>query len=190
MGERCHISRLRGLPLPKMENLSKSEALLCGPNGKESACSTADLASLPQSGRSPGEENGKLLQYSSLQNPMDRWAWGATVHGRAESDTKERLTLWLFTPRLRPATCLTSHVTCSGGETVPTSGSPKHNSICSRAALPRKGSTLKLNLMNFSTLTSTHLSFPTHPIIKLTHIQESWSQPMERRKAIDWKHTV
>lgn len=75
-------------------------------------------------------------------------------------------------------------------QTVPTSGSPKYNSMCFRAALPRKGSTLKLNSMNILTLTSTHLSFPTHPIIKLTCIQESWSQPMDRRKATDWKQTV
>ena len=42
---------------------------------KESACSAGDPRSIPESGRSPGEENGNPLQYSSLENPMDRGAW-------------------------------------------------------------------------------------------------------------------
>ena len=42
----------------------------------------------PGSGRSPGEGNGKLLQYSCLGNPMDRGAWRATVHGFAKSQTQ------------------------------------------------------------------------------------------------------
>ena len=42
-----------------------------------------DLASIPGSGRSPGEGNGNPLQYSCLENPMDRGAWQATVHGVA-----------------------------------------------------------------------------------------------------------
>ena len=39
------------------------------------------MGSIPRSGRSPGEGNGNPLQYSYLGNPMDRGAWGATVHG-------------------------------------------------------------------------------------------------------------
>ena len=54
-----------------------------GSDGKESACSAADLGSIPGSGRSPGEGNGNPLQYSCLENPMDRGAWRATVHGVA-----------------------------------------------------------------------------------------------------------
>ena len=45
------------------------------------------------SGRSPGEGNGNLLQYSYLENSMDRGAWLATVHGIKGSDTTEPLTL-------------------------------------------------------------------------------------------------
>ena len=40
-----------------------------------------DPGSIPGSGRSPGKENGNLLQYFCLENPMDRGAWRATVHG-------------------------------------------------------------------------------------------------------------
>ena len=49
--------------------------------GKESACNAGDLGSIPGSGRSPGEGNGNSLQYSCLENPMDRGVWWATVHG-------------------------------------------------------------------------------------------------------------
>ena len=52
---------------------------------KESACSTGDPDLIPESGRSPGEGNDKPLQYSCLENPMDRTAWWATVHGVTKS---------------------------------------------------------------------------------------------------------
>ena len=56
--------------------------------GKESACSAADPGSIPGSARSPGERNGKPLQYFCLENPMDSGAWWATVYGvtRVERD--------------------------------------------------------------------------------------------------------
>ena len=60
------------------------------PGGLEvqvSACDMGDLGSIPGSGRSPGEANGNPLQYSYLENPMDRGAWWATVHGVAKSQT-------------------------------------------------------------------------------------------------------
>ena len=56
-----------------------------GPDGKESAHNAGDLSLIPGSGRSPGEENGNPLQYSCLENPTDRGAWGAIVHGVAKS---------------------------------------------------------------------------------------------------------
>ena len=46
-----------------------------------------DAGSIPELGRSSGEGNGNQFQYSYLENPMDRGAWQATVHGVAESDT-------------------------------------------------------------------------------------------------------
>ena len=63
-----------------------------GSDGKASAYSAGDLGSIPGSGRSPGEGNGNLLQYSCLENPMDRRTWLAyRSWGRKESDTTEQL---------------------------------------------------------------------------------------------------
>ena len=56
--------------------------------GKESAFKAGDLGSIPGLGRCPGEGNGNPLQYSCLENPMDRGAWPATMSIRSqESDT-------------------------------------------------------------------------------------------------------
>ena len=52
---------------------------------KEHACNVVDLGLIPGLGRSLGEGNGNLLQYFCLENPMDRGAWQAIVHGVAES---------------------------------------------------------------------------------------------------------
>ena len=51
-----------------------------GSDSKESACNAGDPGLIPGLGRSPGEGNGDSLQYSSLENSMDRGAWWATVH--------------------------------------------------------------------------------------------------------------
>ena len=59
-----------------------------GSDGKESACNAGDLGSIPGLGRSPGEGNGNPLQYSSLENSMDRGAWQATVHVVTKSGTQ------------------------------------------------------------------------------------------------------
>ena len=52
-------------------------------SGKESACHAGDTSLIAGLGRSPGEGNGNPLQYSCLENPMDRGAWWAIVHGVA-----------------------------------------------------------------------------------------------------------
>ena len=59
-----------------------------GSDGKESACNAGDPGLIPESGRSPGEGNGYPLQYFCLENPMDRRAWWATVHGVSKSQTR------------------------------------------------------------------------------------------------------
>ena len=58
-----------------------------GSDGKGSAYNAGDLALIPGSGRSPGEGNGNPLQYSCLENSMDRGAWQTTVLGVAKSWT-------------------------------------------------------------------------------------------------------
>ena len=54
-------------------------------DGKESACNAGDPGLIPGLGRPPGEGNGYPFRYSCLENPMDREAWRATVHGLAKS---------------------------------------------------------------------------------------------------------
>ena len=58
-----------------------------GLDGKESACNVGDPGLIPGLGRSSGEGNGYLLQYSFLGNSMDRGVWQATDHGVAKSQT-------------------------------------------------------------------------------------------------------
>ena len=58
-----------------------------GSDSKESACNAGDLGSIPGLGKHPGEENSNPLQYSCLENPMDKGAWRATVPGVARSQT-------------------------------------------------------------------------------------------------------
>ena len=58
-----------------------------GSDGKESACSAGELGSVPGSERCPGEGNGNPLQYSYLEDFMDRETWQATVHRVANSQT-------------------------------------------------------------------------------------------------------
>ena len=68
---------------------------------KEYACNAGDLGSIPGLGRLPGEGNGNPLQYSCLENPMDRGVWQAIVPGVARvghdlvTQESERLNTWL-----------------------------------------------------------------------------------------------
>ena len=71
-----------------------SGCLLCWPRQVQSSIRVAkapanarDMSSIPESGGSPGGGNGNPLQYSCLENSMDRGAWRATVHGVAKSQT-------------------------------------------------------------------------------------------------------
>ena len=59
-----------------------------GSDGKESAHNVRDLSSIPRLERSPGERNGNPLQYSCLENPMDRGAWQTILHRVAKSQTQ------------------------------------------------------------------------------------------------------
>ena len=56
-----------------------------GSDGKESTCNSGDLGSIAGSGRSPGEGNGNLLQYSCQGNPMHRGAWRDRLHSAANT---------------------------------------------------------------------------------------------------------
>ena len=65
----------------RLKRLSSSSREPCGSNSKESLCNAGYLGSISGLGISPGEGNGNPLQESCLENPMDRGAWWATVHG-------------------------------------------------------------------------------------------------------------
>ena len=69
-----------------------------GSDGQASAYNVGDLRSIPGSGRSPGGGHSNPLQYSCLENPMDRGVRWATVHGVAKSQTR----LTYFTHSLTP----------------------------------------------------------------------------------------
>ena len=85
-GKRIILTLKRGLGFP-CSSAGKRICLQCsvGSDGKESAHNVGDLGSIPGLGRSFGEGNGNLLQYSCLENFMDRGAWQATAHGVAKS---------------------------------------------------------------------------------------------------------
>ena len=59
-----------------------------GSKDEASACNVGDPGLIPGLGKSPGEGNGNPLQYSCLENPMNRGAWRAAVHGVAKSQTR------------------------------------------------------------------------------------------------------
>ena len=65
-----------------------SQVALVVKNPPANAGGARDAGSIPGLGKSPGAGSGNPLQYSCLQNPMDREAWQATVHGAAKSQTQ------------------------------------------------------------------------------------------------------
>ena len=64
---------------------NRNQGFPSGSDSKESACNVGDQGSIPGLGRFPGEGNGYPLQYSCVENSMDREAWWATVHGVTKS---------------------------------------------------------------------------------------------------------
>ena len=76
------------LPLTLLIEHVSFLGFLAGSDSKESAYDTGDLGSAPWLGRSPGGGHGNPLQCFCLENPMDRGAWRAAVHGVAKSRTR------------------------------------------------------------------------------------------------------
>ena len=75
----------------KLNFLSTALFCWCFPGGsvvKNPPANAGDVGLIPGSGRSPGGGNGNPLQYSCLENPMERGAWRATVYGVAKSQTQ------------------------------------------------------------------------------------------------------
>ena len=68
--------------------LERNQVVLVVNNPPVNAGNIRDVGSIPGLGRFPGGEHGNLLQYSCLENPMDRGAWRTTVHGVAKSHTQ------------------------------------------------------------------------------------------------------
>ena len=88
-----------------------------GSDDKESACNTEVMSLIPGSGRSPGEGDGYPLQYSCLENSMDRGAWLATLHGVAKSWT--RLSSYYFHfLEAEQLLALNRVRNCGGGNTI------------------------------------------------------------------------
>ena len=87
----------KGMPVVPFPPYASTTGFPDGSAGKESACNAGDKYSIPRLGRSLGDGNSYPLQYSGLENPMNYSPWG-----RKESDTPERLSLYLslFVPTL------------------------------------------------------------------------------------------
>ena len=83
-------------------------------DGKASAYNAGDLGSIPGSGGSPREGNGTPLQYSCLENPIDRGAWWAIVHGVAKSRTRLSDFTFFFHPlsEMSFASIFSQYVAC------------------------------------------------------------------------------
>ena len=86
-------------------DLWASQVVLVVKNPPASAGDLRDLSSIPRSGRAPGGGHGNPLQYSCLENPIDKEAWWATVHGVTQSQTTE------VTGRACIMTCITHYNT-------------------------------------------------------------------------------
>ena len=83
----CFAGHISGLNFHIYQQIALDLVFPGGSDGEESAYNAGDPGLIPGSGRSPGEGNGNLLQYFFLENPMNRGAWWATVHGVTKSQT-------------------------------------------------------------------------------------------------------
>ena len=81
------VLKSRDITLPTKVCKVKAIVFPGGSDGKESACIVGSLGLIPGLGRSLGGGRGNPLQYSFLENPMDRGAWWAIVHGVTKSWT-------------------------------------------------------------------------------------------------------
>ena len=84
MGHLCGMDTVDGNSLGKLMPPGKM-GLPCGSAGKESTCNAGDRGSIPGLEGSPGEGNGNPIQYSCLEDPIDRGVWQDAVHGVANS---------------------------------------------------------------------------------------------------------
>ena len=97
-----------------------------GASGQEPACQCRRRETRVGSlvlGRSPGEGHGNSLQYSCLENPMDRGAWRGTIHTVAESEVTER-SIWHVHFSFKPFLTHSFPHFCSSSESFPDSSSP------------------------------------------------------------------
>ena len=84
----CMCEQLKVMSLNNKSITNKMPDNVSSADSKASACNTADLGSIPELGRFPEEGNGNPLQYSCLENPMDRGALWDIVHGVTKSRTR------------------------------------------------------------------------------------------------------
>ena len=107
------LQKARGLSMImlKLRMFTLEVGFPSGSEGKASACVAGDPASIPGSGRSPGEGNGNPLQYSFLEKPMDGGAWWATVHRVAKSQT--RLSDYTLTLEICTYVSINTHSKCT-----------------------------------------------------------------------------
>ena len=76
-------------------------------NSPANAEDVRNMGSIPGLGRSPGGGNGNQLRYSCLENPMDRGAWGAKVHGVTKGQTQlKQFSMYASMPELKNDLCL------------------------------------------------------------------------------------
>ena len=151
-------------------------------SSKEFACSMGDLGSIPGFGRAPGGGNGYSLQYSCLENPMDRGAWWATVHRVAKS--------WIQLKWLSPRVCVYIYLYLylylrSVTQSCPTLCDPMN---CSTPGLP-----VHHQLQEF---TQTHVHWvsdaiqPSHPLSSPSPLAPNPSQHQSLFQWVNSSHQV